>query len=63
MIRSFQARHGIEGMVVVADAGMLSGTNLRELDGASLRVDQRNPNCPKIAGQPTAPDRGDPGRG
>nr|WP_277925395.1 IS1634 family transposase [Sediminivirga luteola] len=32
VIRSFQARHGIEDMVVVADAGMLSGANLRELD-------------------------------
>ena len=36
VIRSFQTRHGIEGMVVVADAGMLSGTNLRELDEAGL---------------------------
>ena len=37
-MREFQARHGIEGMVVVADAGMLSAGNLRELDEAGLRV-------------------------
>ncbi len=36
VIRQFQARHGIEGMVVVADAGMLSAANLRELDEAGL---------------------------
>lgn len=34
IIRQFQARHGIENMVVVADAGMLSASNLRELDEA-----------------------------
>lgn len=37
VIRSFQARHQIEGMVVVADAGMLSGTNLRELEEAGVK--------------------------
>jgi transposase len=36
VIRQFQARHGIEGMVVVADAGMLSAANLAELDTAGL---------------------------
>ena len=36
IVRAFQARHQIEGMVVVADAGMLSATNLRELDEAGL---------------------------
>jgi transposase len=36
VIRSFQQRHGIEGMVIVADAGMLSATNLRELDDAGF---------------------------
>ena len=36
VIRQFQARHGMESMVVVADAGMLSATNLRELDEAGL---------------------------
>ncbi len=36
VIRQFQARHGMEGMVVVADAGMLSAANLRELDEAGL---------------------------
>lgn len=36
VIRQFQARHHIAGMVIVADAGMLSATNLRELDAAGL---------------------------
>jgi len=36
VVRQFQARHGIEGMVVVADAGMLSAANLAELDDAGL---------------------------
>ena len=37
IVRAFQARHGLADMVVVADAGMLSATNLRELDDAQLR--------------------------
>ena len=37
IIKAFQARHGIADMVVVADAGMLSAGNLRELDEANLR--------------------------
>ena len=37
IVREFQARHNIEGMVVVADAGMLSATNLKELGEAGLR--------------------------
>ena len=36
MIRTFQARHQLEGMVVVADAGMLSQANLRQLDEEGL---------------------------
>jgi hypothetical protein len=36
IIKQFQARHGIENMVVVADAGMLSAANLAELDAAGL---------------------------
>lgn len=36
IIEQFQARHGIEGIVVVADAGMLSASNLTELDAAGL---------------------------
>jgi Transposase DDE domain len=36
IINRFQARHGIEHMVVVADAGMLSAANLAELDAAGL---------------------------
>ena len=34
---SSRPRHGLADMVVVADAGMLSATNLRELDEAGLR--------------------------
>jgi hypothetical protein len=37
IVKAFQARHGLADMVVVADAGMLSATNLRELDEAQLR--------------------------
>ena len=43
IITAFQTRHrdklgeGLGGMVVVADAGMLSASNLRELDEAGLR--------------------------
>jgi Transposase DDE domain len=37
IIKAFQARHSLAEMVVVADAGMLSASNLRELDEAGLR--------------------------
>ena len=37
VIEAFQARHNLADMVVVADAGMLSASNLLELDQASLR--------------------------
>ncbi len=37
IIKQFQERHDLADMVVVADAGMLSATNLRELDDAGLR--------------------------
>jgi hypothetical protein len=37
IVKTFQQRHDITDMVVVADAGMLSGTNLRDLDDARLR--------------------------
>jgi len=37
IVKAFQARHQLADMVVVADAGMLSATNLRELDEAQLR--------------------------
>ena len=37
IIKQFQVRHGLADMVVVADAGMLSAGNLRELDEANLR--------------------------
>jgi len=36
IIEQFQQRHQIESMVVVADAGMLSAKNLRELDEAGF---------------------------
>ena len=37
IVKAFQARHDITDMVVVADAGMLSAGNLRDLDDAGLR--------------------------
>ncbi len=37
IVKGFQQRHGLADLVIVADAGMLSATNLRELDEASLR--------------------------
>ncbi len=37
IVEQFQQRHGVADMVVVADAGMLSASNLRELDEAQLR--------------------------
>ncbi|WP_332603744.1 IS1634 family transposase, partial [Arthrobacter sp. S2(2024)] len=37
IIQAFQERHGLADMVVVADAGMLSASNLKELDEAGLR--------------------------
>ena len=49
IVKQFQARHGLADMVVVADAGMLSATNLRELDEANLRfiVGSRATKAPK----------------
>ncbi len=37
IIRQFQARHDLSDMVVVADAGMLSASNLKDLHEAGLR--------------------------
>ncbi len=37
IIKQFQDRHDIADMVVVADAGMLSATNLKDIDEAGLR--------------------------
>ena len=37
LVKQFQARNALSDMVVVADAGMLSAANLRELDEADLR--------------------------
>jgi len=36
IIKGFQARHNLEDFVIVADAGMLSATNLKALDEAGL---------------------------
>ncbi len=37
IVKQFQERHGLADMVVVADAGMLSASNLKEFDEAGLR--------------------------
>jgi hypothetical protein len=37
IVKQFQDRHSLTDMVIVADAGMLSAGNLRELDEAGLR--------------------------
>lgn len=49
VIKQFQARHNIADMVVVADAGMLSAGNLKELEEAGLRfiVGSRVTKAPK----------------
>lgn len=49
IVKQFAERHSIADMVVVADAGMLSSTNLRELDEAGLRfiVGSRVTKAPK----------------
>lgn len=49
IVKQFQARHSLADMVVVADAGMLSASNLRDLDEAGLRfiVGSRVTKAPK----------------
>ena len=49
IVKQFQKRHGLADMVVVADAGMLSSTNLKALDEANLRfiVGSRVTKAPK----------------
>ena len=49
IVKQFQDRHGIADMVVVADAGMLSASNLRDLNEAGLRfiVGSRVTKAPK----------------
>lgn len=49
IVKAFQERHGIADMVVVADAGMLSSSNLRDLDETGLRfiVGSRVTKAPK----------------
>ena len=49
IVKQFQTRHRLVDMVVVADAGMLSSTNLKALDEADLRfiVGSRVTKAPK----------------
>jgi hypothetical protein len=49
IVKQFQTRHRLVDMVVVADAGMLSSTNLKDLDEAHLRfiVGSRVTKAPK----------------
>ena len=49
IVKQFQHRHGLADIVIVADAGMLSATNLKDLDEASLRfiVGSRVAKAPK----------------
>jgi len=49
IVKAFQARHNLADMVVVADAGMLSASNLTNLDNAGLRfiVGSRATKAPK----------------
>jgi len=49
IVKQFAARHGLADIVVVADAGMLSSTNLKDLDEAGLRfiVGSRVTKAPK----------------
>ena len=46
IVEAFQAAHGIEDLVIVADAGMLSAANLAALDEARLRFIARGPHHP-----------------
>jgi hypothetical protein len=49
IVKQFQDRHGLADMVVVADAGMLASSNLKDLDDAGLRfiVGSRVTKAPK----------------
>ena len=49
IVKQFQERHGLADIVIVADAGMLSETNLKGLDEAGLRfiVGSRVTKAPK----------------
>lgn len=49
IVKQFQQRHNLAELVVVADAGMLSASNLRELDEADVRfiVGSRVTKAPK----------------
>ena len=46
VVEAFQAAHGIEELVIIADAGMLSAANLAALDDARLRFIAWGPHHP-----------------
>ena len=46
IVEAFQAAHGIEDLIIVADAGMLSAANLTALDDARLRFIAWGPHHP-----------------
>ena len=54
IVQQFQDRHQLADMIIVADAGMLSASNLRELDEANLRfiVGSRMTKAPGRSGLP-----------
>ena len=46
VVEAFQAAHGIEDLIIVADASMLSAANLTTLDDAPVAVHCRGPHHP-----------------
>ena len=50
IVEAFQSAHGIEELVIVADAGMLSAANLAALDDARLRFIAWGPTGPRPRG-------------
>ena len=58
---AFQAAHGIEDLIIVADAGMLSAANLTALDDARLRfIVGAAPPAPRRTWRPTSTGTGTP---
>ena len=64
IVEAFQAAHGIEDLIIVADAGMLSAANLTALDDARLRFIAWGPHHPgpRRPGGPLPLARGRPRR-
>ena len=62
IVEAFQTAHGIEELVIVADAGMLSAANLTALDDAQLRFIARGParSAPQATLRPTSTGPGTP---